>query len=133
MGKKAAKVRELIEDIAEDAWGMAPSAQPQAEELWDCIWGCESTSVVGSTFVPLWRRQELRVAAEAAGCWWSWTSTGEPMYLPLKAAAAKFGRALDPMGATAVMSRLRAMRDASSGDDRRALEWALTRLKEGEE
>lgn len=122
----------MIESIAEDAWGLAPSLQEQAEELWACIWADESDGVVGSTFVPPERRQALRSAAELAGCWWTWTYAGDSMWIPLKFARSRFSRLTSAsMDDTTALSTLESMRDTSSGDERRALEWAIAKISAG--
>jgi len=53
------------------------------------------------------------------------------MWMPLKAAAVKFGGNPKPMGEQEAMAKLRMMLAASSGDDRRALEWVITTIEAG--
>lgn len=129
MGRKAAKVREMIEAIAEDAWCSPPLLLEQRQELWACIWGAESTGELGSTFVVPARRRELRDAAESAGCWWTWTRTGEAMYLPLKVARSRFATDAQPPIGDRVVQSLEALRERLSGDDRMVVEQAIERLR----
>lgn len=126
---KAAQVRELILSIAEDAWCSPPLLPEQARELWVCVWG-DYSGAVGATFVPSVRRLELQAAAVDAGCWWAWTRNGDEIYLPLTAAAARFAVKDEPLDDTTALSTLESMRDTSSGDERRALEWAIARLRD---
>lgn len=127
---KAAKVRELILSIAEDAWCSPPLLPDQGRGLWVCIWD-EYGGALGSTFVPSTRCFELQQAAIDGACWWAWTSKGEAIYLPLSAARARFSGEVDPFDDTTALSTLESMRDTSSGDERRALEWAIAKISAG--
>lgn len=129
MSKKPGQVREMIEAIAEDAWCAPPLLPEQARELWACVWG-DVGGALGCTYVPAVRCLKLQAAANESGCWWIWTSKGEAMYLTLSLARARFSGEVVPMDEATALSALESMRDTSSGDDRRALEWAIARLRD---
>lgn len=130
MNEKPSKVRESIEDISEDAWQSRSLLPDQAKELWACVWS-EHDGALGCTYVPLIRRQHLREAAMHAGCWWVWTRNGEAMYLTLSAARAMFSGEVVSMNESTALATLESMRDTSSGEDRRALEWAIAKISTG--
>jgi hypothetical protein len=128
MGKCAAKVRELIEAIADDAWCAPPLLPEQARELWACIWDESSTGVVGSTYVAPATIRALRDEATNSDCWWIWTRKGAPMWMPLKVAAAKLRTEPVAMDDAAALAELDRLHDGLSGDARRAVEWAIAKF-----
>lgn len=129
MGKKAAKVRELIESISEDAWLTPPLLQSLAEDLWACIWG-DSTGELGSTLVTPDTRSRLQRAARAAGCWWVWTAKGEPRYVPLSVAERQLARVVRPLEQDEALRGLETLAGRLAGADREVVEWAIGRLRD---